>query len=163
MRTYLIMAMAGAAGLLALAGAGPAAASCASSETTGTIVGGIGGALIGSAVGHTPGAFIGGLGGAVVGHEIGRSSCGHARYGYGYGYRYRSGYRYERRVQAPRETSNPGFYYDPQGRPIYVGSNGYAAAYRQPGGYGGACRNELREYYDATGALVQRTVQVCDR
>ena len=159
MRTYLIMAMAGAAGLLALAGAGPAAASCASSETTGTIVGGIGGALIGSAVGHTPGAFIGGLGGAVVGHEIGRSSCGHARYGY----RYRSGYRYERRVQAPRETSNPGFYYDPQGRPIYVGSNGYAAAYRQPGGYGGACRNELREYYDATGALVQRTVQVCDR
>ena len=153
MRTNLLIAMAGTAGLLALAGAGPAAASCASSETTGTIVGGIGGALIGNAVGRAPGAFVGGLGGAVVGNEIGRSSCRHARYGY----------RYERRVYEPRRTADPAFYYDPAGRPIYPAANGYAAAYRQPEGYGGACRSEQRDYYDATGNLVQRSVKVCDR
>lgn len=160
MRRDLLIAAGAALGLAAIAGAGPAAASCA---TTGTIVGGVGGALLGGAIGHSAGgAFLGGLGGAVIGHEVGRSSCRHAHYAYYRSYRQRAYYEPGPPGPGPG-PSDPGFYYDPYGRPIQVSSSdGYRApSYWPPAG--AACRSETHAFYDQTGTLVQRQVQVCDR
>src|SRR5579875_196198 len=144
--TTVILAAALAAPLCALPGT--ASASCADRRVAGTVLGGVGGALIGGALGHGTGALIGGLGGAVIGHSVASEGC----------HRYRRAYRVsEPGYPAPPPPPAQAFYYDQYGQVAPIGAGAGYQAQAAPG----VCRTEVRNYYDARGAL--RPVQVCVR
>ncbi len=131
-----------------------ASASCAGRKMTGTVLGGLGGALIGNSLARGGGgALVGGIGGAVLGHEIARSGCGHYRRTAYYGPRDR-----DEGERGPARY----VYYDDRGQPVAApGADPAELAYGAAGP--GACRTEMRSYYDDRGALVQSPVQVCAR
>jgi hypothetical protein len=162
-----LIAMTTLAGLLSLpllAAPAKASASCQDRKVAGTVIGGIGGALIGNSISRGGGgAIIGGLGGAVVGHQIAGSGCGRYRssaYNRNSG-RYRSSYgSYPEQPRPARYV-----YYDQYGAPISQSPTPVAATYTQAAYRNGegACRTEMQSYYDTSGILVRRPVQVCGR
>jgi hypothetical protein len=153
-RDLLIGALAMALAMPVLSAPTTASASCAGRKMAGTVIGGVGGALIGNSIARGGGgALIGGLGGAVVGHEIARSGCGHY---------HRAAYeRRDYRDGGDRAPPPPSVYYDDRGAPISPSGESAPMAYGGPAA--GACRTEMRSYYDSRGALVQSPVQVCAR
>jgi hypothetical protein len=158
-RTLLISALAAASALAVTAAPGAASAACSDRKAVGTVVGGVGGALLGNSISKGGGgAVIGGLGGAFLGHEVAKSGCRSSYRTSSAPTRYRSSSR--TRSYAAAEPAPPPVryvYYDQYGQPVSGGPAPTAVA------YSGACRTEMRGYYDDRGRLVQRPVQVCDR